>query len=155
MFGDNDKLILTLINAKNINGEIIPFQLSLPLTDSNYNIPQELVAVDVFEYHEGLINGGNIAFSIYIGETTNIDTLIKTDRISKLKIQNNLELESINSSVCIQNKSGTLIVFANIQENDIVVNNIEELISVIEFLSNNLRVIKNSVAKIKKLSNIN
>ena len=31
MFNSNDKLTITLINARDINGNILPFQLKLPL----------------------------------------------------------------------------------------------------------------------------
>lgn len=151
MFGNNDKITLTLINAKNIDGEILPLQLSLPLTDDNYIIPEDLVSIDVFEYHEGLVNGGNIAFSIYIGEITTINNLIKSNTISNVKISKNIIITSIDSPICIKDRLDKKIVFANINENDIVVNNKEELISVINNLSNNLNIIRNSVLKIKNI----
>ena len=149
MFGNNDKITLTLINAKNIAGEILPFQLSLPLTDDNYTIPDDLVFINVFEYREGLVNGGNIIFSIYIGEVTSINNLIKSNTMSDVRISKNIVITSIDSPICIKDRLDKKIIFSNINENDIVVNNKEELISVINNLSNNLNIIKNSVLKIK------
>lgn len=155
MFGNNDKITLTLINAKNIAGEILPFQLSLPLTDDNYTIPDDLVSIDVFEYHEGLVNGGKTAFSIYIGEVTTINNLINSNTMLDVKIAKNIIIKSIDNSICIQDRLDKKVILANINENDIVVNNKEELISVIQNLSNNLSIIRNSVLKIKTLSNKN
>ena len=155
MFGNNDKITLTLINAKNIDGEILPFQLSLPLTKDNYVIPEDLVSIDVFEYHEGLVNGGNTVFSIYIGEVTTINNLIKSNTMLDVKIAKNIVITSIDSPICIKDKLDKKIVLANINENDIVVNNKEELIFVINNLSNNISIINNSVLKIKTLSKKN
>ena len=155
MFGNNDKITLTLINAKNIDGEILPLQLSLPLTDDNYTIPDDLVSIDVFEYHEGLVNGGNTVFSIYIGEVTSNNNHIKSNTMSEVKISKNIVITSIDSPICIQDRLDKKIVFENIKENDVVVNNKEELISVIQNLSNNLSIIRNSILKIKTLSNKN
>lgn len=155
MFGNNDKLTLTLINAKNIKGEILPFKLSLPLINNNFDIPEDLASIDVFEYHEGLINGGNIVFSIYVGETTTINKLITRNAMANLKTARNILIPSVDSPICIQDRLDKKVVFANINENDIVVNNKEELISVIQNISDNLIVIKNSVLKIRTLSNKN
>ena len=152
MFGNNDKITLTLINAKNIDGEILPLQLSLPLTDDNYTIPDDLVSIDVFEYHEGLVNGGKIAFSIYIGEVTSINNLIKSNTMSDVRISKNIVITSIDSPICIQDRLDKKIVFENIKENDVVVNNKEELIFVIQNLSNNISIIKKSLTKIKTMS---
>ena len=152
MFGNNDKITLTLINAKNIDGEILPLQLSLPLTDDNYTIPNDLVSIDVFEYHEGLVNGGKIAFSIYIGEVTSINNLIKSNTMSDVRISKNIVITSIDSPICIKDRLDKKIVFANINENDVVVNNKEELIFVIQNLSNNISIIKKSLTKIKTMS---
>ena len=152
MFGNNDKITLTLINAKNIDGEILPLQLSLPLTDDNYTIPDDLVSIDVFEYHEGLVNGGNTVFSIYIGEVTTINNLIKSNTMLDVKIAKNIVITSIDSPICIQDRLDIKVVFTNIKENDVVVNNKEELIFVIQNLSNNISVIKKSLTNIKKLS---
>ena len=152
MFGNNDKITLTLINAKNIDGEILPLQLSLSLTDDNYTIPNDLVSIDVFEYHEGLVNGGNTIFSIYIGEVTSINNLIKSNTMSDVRISKNIVITSIDSPICIKDRLDKKIVFANINENDVVVNNKEELIFVIQNLSNNISIIKKSLTKIKTMS---
>ncbi|MBQ6687273.1 MAG: hypothetical protein IJN03_01980 [Bacilli bacterium] len=154
MFAQNEKLTLTLINARDINGNILPFQLQLPIS-SEYSLPEGVASLDVFEYHEGLANFGNVAFTIYIGEVTTVNNLINTNAISKVKITNNLDISSVDSSICIQTVLGKSIVFANVKEQDVVVENIERLIEFIECLSNYFGVIDNSVKKIRILSSDN
>ena len=46
MFGKYDKFTLTLTNAKDINGNILLFQLELLLNDE-YSLPDELASIDV------------------------------------------------------------------------------------------------------------
>lgn len=151
MFGQNDKLTLTLTNSRDIDGNILPFNLKLPLSNQ-YTLPEGIASLDVFEYHEGLVNGGNIIFSIYIGEITTINNLINTNEISDIKIAKNIEISSVDSPICTQTVSEKQIIFAIVNEQDIVVANKEKLIEVIEQLSDNFNVINNSINKIRILS---
>ena len=148
MFGKNDKLSLTFVNARDINGNIFPFQLKLPLSDSEYILPEGLASIDLFEYHEGLVNGGNVVFSIYIGGVTTINNLRDEINKSNVKIAKNIEIESIDSPVCVQREAGNQVVFATINENDVVVDNQEQLMMVVDYLSNNLDFINNSLLRI-------
>ena len=152
MFGNNDKLSLALINARDINGNIIPFSLKLPLNSGEYILPKELASIDVFEYHDGLVNGGTIVFSVCIGEITTIKNLSHEIEKNNVEIQKNIQIASIDSPICIQNISGKQIVFTTINEQDIVVENQEQLIFVIEQLSHNFNIINDSVKKIRMLS---
>ena len=154
MFGENDKLTLTFINARDINGNILPFQVKLPLSNE-YTLPDNIASLDVFEYHEGLVNGGSIVFSIYIGQITSINNLVNANAMSNVKITKNIEISSIDSPVCIQTVQGKQIIFATLNEQDIVVENKEKLIEVIEQLSDNFKAINNSVEKIHRLSKKN
>lgn len=151
MFGQNEKLTLTLINARDVDGNILPFQLELPISDE-YSLPKGVASLDVFEYHEGLANWGNIAFTIYIGEMTTINELINKNAISKVKITNNIDISSIDNSICIQTVLGEPIAFANVKKQDIVVENQKGLIEIIERLSDYFGVINDSVKKIRILS---
>lgn len=151
MFGNNDKLSLVLINARNINGDILPFQLRLPL-NKKCILPEELVSMDAFEYHEGLVNGGNIAFSIYIGEVTTIMKLYHEIDKNDIKVIDNIEITSVDLPICIQKISGKKVVYAILNEQDIVVESQEKLIEVIEQISDNFNTINNSVTKIRMLS---
>jgi len=154
MFGQNDKLTLTFINARDINGNILPFQVKLPLSNE-YTLPDNIVSLDVLEYHEGLVNGGSIVFSIYIGQITSINNLVNANAMSNVKITKNIEISSIDSPVCIQTVQGKQIIFTAVNKQDIVVENKEKLIEVIEQLSDNIKTINNSVKKIHRLSKKN
>lgn len=151
MFGINDKLSLTLINAKDVNGNILPFQLQLPLNNNKYNLPKELASIDVFEYHEGLVNSGHVVVSLYVGKVTTINKIIDEIAKGNVRIATNLEIASINTPLCIKNNLGKQVVFDVINDHDIVVESQEQLMETIEQLSNNLNIINNSVSKIKKL----
>lgn len=153
MFSKNDKLTLTLINAKDINGNILPFNLKLPLNNKKCILPEDLVSIDVFEYQEGLVNEGNIAFSIYLGELTTTKNLIEKNNNIKIKVKKDLNISSLDSPICIQKLSNEIIVFAKTKEEDIVVKNQKQLNTVIKELSDNFNIINNSVTKIRKLSN--
>ena len=154
MFGQNDKLTLTFINARDINGNILPFEVKL-LLSNEYTLPDNIASLDVFECHEGLVNGGSIVFSIYIGQITSINNLVNTNAISNVKIAKNIEISSVDSPVCIQTVQGKQIIFATLNKQDIVVENKEKLIEVIEQLSDNFKSINNSVEKIHRLSKKN
>ena len=151
MFGQNDKVTLTLLNARDIDGNILPFQLKLPI-NCKYILPEGIASLDVFEYHEGLVNGGNIVFSIHIGEITSINNLINENAIYDVKISKNIVIPSIDSPICIQNMVGKKVVFATLNEQDIVIENKEKLIEVIDHLSDNFNEIKRTVNKVRILS---
>lgn len=152
MFKENDKLNLTLINAKDINGNSIPFTLKLPLINDEYNIPEKIASIDVFEYHEGLVNGGNIAFSIYIGEETTIRKLTHKAKLTNIKVTTNVVIESIDSPICKQQESGKELIYAALNNQDIVISSKEELNIVIKELSDNLNIINKATKKIRTLS---
>lgn len=155
MFNNNDKLTLSLVNAKDIHGKIIPFSLNLPLNCEEYNLPERIASIDVFESHQGLINGGVIAFSIYVGETTTIKNLIPDIQTKKVQIIKNLDISSLENNICFQIISGKKIVFAKLNEQDIIVQNQEQLKMIIGELSNEYAILCDSVTKIRALSNKN
>lgn len=153
MLRKKDKLSLSLINARDIDGNIIPFSLQLPQNNNEYKFPEELASIDVFEYQEGLLIGGAIAFSIYIGEGTTLEKLIPDMKKYKVKIPKHLKISSVTSPICARNISGKKIVFAALNEQDYVVENLQQLAMTIEQLSNDYTVLCNSVTKIHTLSN--
>lgn len=151
MFGKYDKVTLTLTNAKDINGNILPFILELPLKD-DYSLPEELVSIGVFEGHDGLVTSGRVVYSIYIGEETTLNDLIDDIKNGNIEILENAKRLSFGSPVCIQNVLEKKVVFAMLNDQDIVVENQEQLKEVIGELSNNFEMIKNSASKIRTLS---
>ena len=65
MFGYGDRITLSLVNGADINGKAVPFNLRLPAAE-DYEIPEDLSVVDVFEYQEGSSTNGLIVFMLVI-----------------------------------------------------------------------------------------
>lgn len=154
MFGKYDKVNLALINAKDVNGKILPFSSKLPL-DGDCSLPDGLISIDVAEYHEGSVNGGRIVFSVYVGEISTIYDTFANDVNKNVKIRENVKPDSIETPVLIQNISGHQVVSAVIDEQDVVVADHEQMVAVIEQLSDHFNRINDSVVKIRTLSKDN
>jgi len=152
MFRENDKINLSLLNAKDIKGNIIPFSLPLPLDNKEYDIPNELVSVDVCEYHEGTVIGGASVFSIYIGQKSTIERLFAKGSNNKIKIKNKLEIPTVDTPICYQENDGVKTVFAVLKSQDIVVSDQNQLLQILEVISNEYATICGAVDRIKGLS---
>lgn len=155
MFKNNDRLTLSLINAKDINGNILPLSLTLPLKDNEFHIPEEVVAIDIFEYQEGTTTNGRVVFSLYVGETTSIKMIMHEIRNKKVKIAKGIKIPSADSTVCYQNVSGEKNIFAVLQPQDIIVKNTSQLPGIISNLSNEYAILCKSITNIKTLSKRN
>ena len=152
MFRSSDKITLSLINAKDLDGNLIPFSLKFPIQDSEYVIPSNLVSVDVFEYQEGTVNIGHTAFKLFVGGKTSIKDLVLEYGIDEVKVKKGLDILGVDSSVCYQDIEGKKFVFDNISEQDVVVSDYEELRAVIDVVSKDYKSFQKTLGKIKKLS---
>lgn len=148
MFGYGDKVTLSLVNGTDVNGKIIPFNLSLPAND-DYEIPEDLSVIDVFEYQEGSSTNGLIVFSIYIGNKTTIRELVDIKDGKHIKLRDEIEIPSIDTDICYQTVGDNRVVFAVLDETDLVVGSHEELRDAIGKLSEDFNVFNKSVQKIK------
>ena len=153
MFNTYDNLTLTLLNARDINGNILPFHLKLPLNNQDITIPKDLVSIEVHEYYEGQTIYSNSPYKICIGNTTTLSELIPNIKTSPIKINNYLKIKSLEDTIiCYQEINNTKIIYTIINNQDIVVNNQEELIKIIKILSNEFNNLKKSISNIKTLS---
>ena len=156
MFRNTDKITLTLLNARDINGYIIPFHLKLPLTTEEITIPKDLVSIEVHEYCEGPTIYDTVPYKICIGSTTTLNKLLpdfNENPIKKAKINHHLEIKSIeNTILCYLEIDGIKRIYTTINNQDIVVHNQEELIHLIKILSNEFNNLRNTISNIKKLS---
>lgn len=152
MFKNNDRLTLSLINARDINGNILQLSLTLPLKDNEFHIPEEVVAIDIFEYQEGTTTNGRVVFSLYVGETTSIKMIIPEIRRKKVKMAKGIKIPSADSIVCYQNISGVKNIFAVLKPQDIIVKEPSQLPGVISNLSNEYAILCRSINNIKTLS---
>lgn len=149
MFGFSDRVTLTLINGADNDGCPVPFTLKLPIEDESFEIPEDLASIDVFEYQEGASNGGIIVFSIFVGEKATIDELIDVKDGLKLDLRREIEIPGVDSPICYQIIDGKRKIFANVEDNDLVVGNHDELRTAILKLSNSYNEFCSSVQKVK------
>lgn len=150
MFGYNDKVTLTLMNASDTDGNLLPLSLKLPVSqDSEYVIPDNLASVDVFEYQEGMVNNGIVVFSIFVGEKSTIEDLAEMNDDKRIQLRSRIEIPAINSDVCYQVVGDRRKVFAVVEENDVVVSDHQELRDVIGRLSDDYTSFCHAVQKIK------
>ena len=77
MLANNDKFVISLVNFMDFDNHIIDYSCKLP-NDISDDILDKISKLDVFEYHEGTINTGYIAFSIYVGNITTINNLVNS-----------------------------------------------------------------------------
>lgn len=151
MFGLNDKLTLTIGNARDIDGNIIPFSLKLPLIENEIYIPENLVSVDVFEYQESFLTGGRCVFRIYVGEVSTMLKIIANKNNKRIKITRDFMIRNVDSHICLQEDEEQIKIFALLESQDIVVNNHEKLVRVITELSNEHSILRNSLTNIRTL----
>lgn len=156
MFAVNDKIRLAVINVKDREGKILPINISMPFNIKKIAFPENISQLSIFEYHEGIENYGHNVFNIYVGHTGTFEQIINNK--VKIRINNNFNVEIKNCEdqlVYYEREDGVLDIFATVQENDIVVNNVEELSEIVKSISNELSAIKRSIAKIRKLGKNN
>ncbi|MBQ9854087.1 MAG: hypothetical protein IJO57_03535 [Bacilli bacterium] len=148
MFGYGDRITLSLVNGADINGKAVPFNLRLPAAE-DYEIPEDLSVVDVFEYQEGSSTNGLIVFSIYVGNKKTIGELADINDGKHIKLREQIEIPSVDSDICYQTIGDNRFVYAVVEDNDLVVNSHEELRDVISKLSEDFNNFNKSVQKIK------
>lgn len=146
MFAINDKLVLSLVNIKNFDNEYINCSYTLPAEISE-NILNNIASIDVFEYHEGSINNGFVAFRIYVGEKGTLSELITTNK----KIKINTTISSLDKPILYQIVDNNIIIRNELEENDIVVYNKDELKNVIDILSIEFQKLKKTITRIRTL----
>lgn len=148
MFGQNDKVTLTLINLRDIMGNVLPYSFKLPLEG---DLPENVVAMDVFLYQEGINNGAKKVFSIYVGEKMTLKELVLKAKSFEVVVSENNELQP-DSLLLVQNIMDRKVASAIINENDIVVENREQLIMVVEEISDKFNDINKSLSIVRNLS---
>ena len=155
MFGNNDKITLTLYNAMGKNGKLLPFVLSLPVGDEDIEIPENVLQMRVDEYNQGSQDCPAVAFYIYVGKVSTVASLFNGNK--KLEISKNIDsIESIDMPICYYTSDDDRnIIFAKVNDNDIVVEDTEELKKVITIISNHFAKVKDEVSKVKELSLMN
>ena len=149
MLGLNDKITLCAINFTNKNGEIINYHLPFPIKE-DFELPDDIIQVSIFETHQGICNYGFTAFNIYIGEITTIEGICKFANSGRSYHIIPDKIGKIDAKLCYYiDDKGKYIVFAKINHNDIVVKDLHELKRVLMKISNNFENIKNAINNIR------
>ena len=116
MFGQNDKVTLTLINIRDNMGNVLPYSFKLQLEG---DLPKNVAAMDVFKYQEGINNGAKKVFSIYVGEKITLKQLVLKAKSFEVVVPENIELQP-DSLLLVQNIMDRKVASAIINKNDIV-----------------------------------
>lgn len=153
MFGSYDRMTLSLVNASDIDGNLLPFSLKLPI-DGEVTFPENLAGIDVFEYQEGFIAGGEIVFSIYVGQKSTIDEIVDMNDGIRMQLREEIEIPSVDTPVCYQVVDNRKKIFAVLEDNDVVVKDKDELKETIALLSNNYRDFSRAADKIKQFCKV-
>ena len=153
MLGCNDKITLCAINFTNKDGEIINYHLSFPIKE-DFELPNDIIQLSIFETHQGICNYGFTAFNIYVGDITTIKGTIDHYKTGKgYKIIPD-KISNVDAKLCYYNDDhGNWIVFAKINEGDIVVKDLHELKIVLTNISNNFSNIKEAITNIRNANN--
>lgn len=156
LLGVNDKLYLSVINFVSKDYKILPLNFKLPLEDENLDISDDIIKASVFEYNESDYVSGRVVFNIYVGKQSTLRDILNKFSDERITVENIQALNSVEESVCyFEDLSGSLVIFASLEDNDIVVSDVEELKQVIIELSHNFMEIKNGISRIRKLSYVN
>lgn len=151
MFAYKEKLSLTITNIKDRYGRILPISIPLPLENENISLPKNISQLSIIEYHEGIEIYGHRAFNIYVGQTGIFRDLLNKEQKIKINPNFNKEIKSSKELIVYQQIDNVLDIFATVQGNDIVVENVEELNTIIKKISKEFSIIKKSASKIRKL----
>ncbi len=122
MFGYNNKITLTGINAINKEGKLIDYRIKFPFNNSNVYVPNDIVQISIFEYHEHE-SVAYEAFKIYVGKITTISEICQREEHNIKFINNTLvNINSIDDKLCYyDDENGKHIIFAKINDGDVLV----------------------------------
>ena len=155
MFKQQDKVTLSAINAINKDEEIIDYVLPLPIADSDFFIPEDIIQLSIFEYHEGIHTYGYEAFKICIGKTITVRQICELHMNNVEFINKSFEkINDLDDQLCyFVDDNGRYHVFAKLNAGDIIVKDIEDMKEVLIFISERFNRIKNSLFEIKNINN--
>ena len=151
MFGYRDDISLSIANITNKNGEKLSIDFSLP-KHKDIVLADDIVKASLYET---LIQGNYKeinTYNIYIGEIQTIQNLQKSNkkyRITK-KITDTSNISQSDPVCCFKEDNERYVVFAKVNEEDIIVKDIKELDEKIVDLTSDLILMKNSIQRVKQ-----
>jgi len=153
MFRNYDKLTLTAMNVYDRECNLIYIAIPFPLKDKNIVFPENTAMLSITEFHQGQIFHDQHDFNVYVGKVSTIEELLDRNIIPRRSKVYPKERRVITDPVVYHEKfDNTCEIIATLEEGDVVVENVEELREVLKQISDEFATIRNSVAKIRKLS---
>lgn len=149
MFGINDKVTFTLVNFIDNEGSIINMNYSLPFTDK-LELPENISEVSLFEAHQGKVNEGYIPMKFYIGKKMKLKDIFKGDNKINFIAESNFISCQEEALVTISD-NGTINVLKKIEPGDVVVPDVVSLEVILNYLSDEVKTITNTVNRVKGL----
>ena len=151
MLGKSDRVNFVITNFKDVEGNICNSILKLPCEDE-LNIGDNIVEASLFEYQEGYLIGGFSPLRILIGNKISVSDLVKKIKNEHIDYKITGKLDYIRSNdVCYIKDGEKYLIYREVLDNDIVVNNKEEFINKIMEISNEVSKIDSGIKNIKKM----
>ena len=147
MFGVSDKHTLSAINFTDSKGKIMDARISFPV-EGEIVVPKDTRAVDIFEG----INGMSFyrSFSIYVGYTTTLLEFVKKPgKISLIYARGDFH-PAEDTIVCYDTPDKAHYVLARVDEGDFVVKDYDELIKLLNHISDTYKNVREDVASLRK-----
>ena len=153
MFGEHDKVYLSVSNVLNRNGEKYIINIDLPNDFSTISFPDDVAKVTVFEKEKKKHNKTYNAFNILVGEVGTFDKLYNDgEEVMFSRLFEDVECLKDDDPICYfrDEEDNTCVIFAKIEPTDIVVKNSEELEERLMDISYDFESIQRGINRIKR-----
>ena len=147
MLGSNDKVTFNVINIRDNEGVLINKIYKLPLEE--VILPDNIERVSIFEGHSGMIDQGFVAFDIIVGKRSKIKDIFTEDK--RANITCDLNFKSLNDECVYRETENGIEIFSHVNQNDLVVQSVDSLITTLKFISSQVSTIKTTCNKVKEL----
>ncbi len=153
MFGQEDKVYLSVSNVINRNGEKYIINIDLPNDFSTVSFPDDVVRVTVYEKEKRKHKKTYNSFNILVGEVGTFERLFDAgEDVEFSKLISEEECIKDDDLICYfrDEYDDTCVIFAKIDETDIVVKNTEELEERLTDISYDFENIQRGINRIKR-----
>ena len=149
MLGLNDSVTFNLINIIDDEGVLINKFYKLPLTEV-LELPENISEISLFEGHQGKLNEGFISMKFYVGNRMKLNDVCKDG--NKINFIANNNFNSVHDDALVRiSEDGRFNIIRKLNPNDVVVPDVNSLIEVLYYVSEEVKTITNSVNRVKEL----
>jgi hypothetical protein len=149
MLSLNDSVTFNLINIIDDEGVLINKFYKLPLTEV-LELPENISEISLFEGHQGKLNEGFISMKFYVGNRMKLNDVCKDG--NKINFIANNNFNSVHDDALVRiSEDGRFNIIRKLDPNDVVVPDVNSLIEVLYYVSEEVKTITNSVNRVKEL----